>query len=80
MSIGQKIRWKTELKNWLACWDGFRIDNRGFVRHRSRTITGLANKLNTSTMTVHRWLNTGNISRVYKEKLLRMKIVRKDYV
>jgi len=76
----ESIRWKAELNNYLARWEGYKIDERGFIRPIRRTIKGLADKLHTSPMTISRWRNTGNISPIWKEKLLQKKIIRKAYL
>lgn len=76
----ERIKWKAELKNYLARWDGYRIDEKGFIRPIKRTQKALAKKLHTSPMTIYRWLKTGNVSPIWKEKLLKSKIIRKDYL
>lgn len=75
-----KIRWKSELDNWLSCAEGWSTDERGFIHLKRRTKKQLARKMLVSDVTVHRWFKTGTISNQFRRELLRLKIVRKDYV
>ena len=76
----ERVKWVSELKHWLEGCQGFCRDDRGYVIPIPCTKKLLADKMKVYPMVVYRWFKTGKISPHFRRELIRLKIVRKEYV